>query len=242
MDFLNVSADTVVEKEVDRVGGFKVHNADVYSAVIKAAYLDKSASGANNVVILLDDGKDFKFTSTEYITSRAGTNTYTCKRTGAKKLLPGMQKMNSLAKLLTNKDLASSVLEQRVHKIRSTGSQEATPQSRHTLVEWTGKQVHVGMLKILENKNTKVGDTYVPTAETRESNEVDKWFDADKRTLPELEVDSEAKFFETWLVANKDKVRDKTDKKLATAGAPQAGLSPTAAAQAAGAGADLSFD
>ncbi len=227
MDFLNVASDVVVEKEVDRLGGFQVYNADLYAATIMAAFLDKSASGANNITILLENGDGFKFTSTEYITSRAGTNTYVCKKTSKKKLLPGMAKMNGLAELLTGKKLANSVIEERVHKIYSKDSGAEVPQPRPTLIEWTGLSVHVGMLKILENKREKVGEEYIAVADTRESNEIDKWFNEKKATLSELQAGTEPKFHADWVAKNKDDVRDKTNKNLAKVGAPAMGGAPT---------------
>lgn len=233
MDFLNVAADVVVEKETDRLGGFRIYDAGVFSLTIKAAFLDKSASGANCVVILLENADGMKYTSTEYITSRIGKNTYVCKKTGKNKLLPGMQKMNSLAELLTGKSLGTSVLEDRLHKVYSKEAGGEVNQPRKTLIDWTGVTVHVGMLNLLVNKREKVGDAYVEVAETRNENEIDKWFNADRQTLAEVQAGSAAKFVDDWSAQNQGKVRDKTNKNLAKAGAPTAGA-PVA-------GAPLSF-
>ena len=72
---------------------------------------------------------------------------------------------------------------------------------------------------------------YQPTGETRDENEIDKFFRAsDRKTTAEIRAQvEEAKFADTWLEKWQGKVKDKSSKTAAT-GTPGA---PRAAAPAA---------
>jgi hypothetical protein len=235
MDFLNVASDVAVEVEKDSVGGFQPFESDLYALEIKAAYLDKSAKGANNIVTLLETEDGRKFTMTEYITKATGENFYIDKKDGkTKRPMVGFSKMNGLSQLITGKELGAQTLEDKVHKIWDKSQSKEVPQTRKTFTEWTGKKIHVGMLLVLENKSELQGDTYVKTAETREVNEANKLFNENKQTLAEVQAGTEAAFYQEWLKANEGKVRDKTDKSI------KAGAPPTAGGVQAGA--PISFD
>lgn len=231
MDFLNEQNDIQQEVEQDRLGGYQPFESGAYLMTVKAAYLDKSVKGSHNVVILFEteDGKSFKHV--EYITNREGKNFYV--KDGKKNYLPGFSKMNGLSQLLCGKKLGESTIEEKVHKIWDKTQSAEVPQSRPTLMDWIGKKAYVGIIKVLENKSVKQGDEYVPTAETRETNEIDKFFNEEKKTLAEIAASSDAKFYADWEKARKDYVKDKTDKSL------QAG-SPSAATPATGT--PLKFD
>lgn len=93
---------------------------------------------------------------------------------------------------------------------------------------------------MLENKNEKQGDEYVPTAETRELNATDKVFHTETRmTVVEAREGAEvAKFWDSWLERNKGNTRDKRtikDGQAGTAGAPKAAGASAAAPAAGGA-------
>ena len=227
LDFLQVEQDVEQQEEKDMVGGFQVFDAAIYPFTIKTAYFDKSAGGANSVNILLEDEESGrKYTHTEYITNRAGNNFYIDKKDKkTKHVMPGFSKMSALSELLTGAILGAAVVEEKIHEIRNFETKTNVPTPKQTLTEWKGLKVHVGMLKILENKSVKTeidGKVkYVPTPEVREVNEVDKWFNAEGKTLQEVKHQTEALFVTEWNKANKGKVRDKSDKALvATAGAP----------------------
>lgn len=235
MNFLNIDNDVVQEEERDSTGGFKVFESDIHEMIIKAAYLDKSERGANNVTILFETPKGESFKLVEYITGRSGKNYYIDKKDGkTKRPMVGLTKMNSLAKLVKGTDLGKQLIEDKVHKIWDNSQKKEVPQTRKTFTEWSDQTVFLGMKKILENKSVKndswvegmpAKEKYLPTTETRESNEVDKYFDKNKATNPEIEAGTPPAFFEDWLKVHKGKVKDKTDKSLksgspAVAGAP----------------------
>jgi hypothetical protein len=220
MSFLDIDASVTQEVERDSVGGFQPFETDLYEMVIKTAFLDKSAGGANNVTILFEtpEGKTFKLV--EYITSKAGNNFYIDKKDGkTKRPLPGMSKMNGLSNLVKGTDLGKQVLEDKVHKIWDATQSKEVPQTRKTFTEWSDQTVHIGLQKIVENKQVKSGDKYVPTAETREVNVVAKFFDKDKATISEVADGKPAAFYKDWLKVNEGVTKDKTDKSLKS-GAP----------------------
>lgn len=224
MDFLNVTEDTTVEQEVDSVGGFKVYDSALIQFGIRAAYFDTfKKSGGNNLTILLETPNGDKYTHVEYLANKEGDNTYLDKKTKEKKLLPGFSKMTSLAKLLSDgKTLKEQLIEDRKHAIRNPETKKDENVDRKTLIDWKGKVVWVGMLKIEQNKQVLSGDKYVDTAETRFVNEIDKFFDSEKRTWLEVEEGKEATFFTDWVKANEGKTRNKVKAVAngAVAGAP----------------------
>ena len=208
--------DQEVEKQVEKdvLGGFAARESALYPMTIKTAFLGDYAGGSKYVSIVLEDDQG-NYSEEECVWSiKTKGPTYIDKKTGKTKELIGFAKINSLAKLLTGKGLEQSVFETKVHEVYSKDAGAKVPTPLPTLTEWTGKVVHVGILKTVENKQTKSGDKYVATAETREVNSVDKWFNEDKKTLVEVEKGVEAKFYEQWEKANTDRVIDKTDKTL----------------------------
>lgn len=236
MDFLDLGSDVVQEEERDSTGGLKVFDADIHEMIIKTAYLDKSEGGANNVTVLFETPKGESFKLVEYITSKAGKNYYIDKKDGkTKRPMVGLVKMNSLSKLVKGTDLGKQVIEDKVHKIWDKSQSKEVPQTRKTFVEWKDQVVHLGLHKIVENKSVKNDgwkegmpnkERYLPTAETRETNVVDKYFDKNKATNPEVEAGVEPAFFEDWLKVNKGLIKDKTDKSLKS-GAPNAAGVPS---------------
>ena len=110
------------------------------------------------------------------------------------------------------------------------------PKSVPVLTELTGGKLSVAILKNLENKSEKKGDEYVATAETRETNNIDKAFDTGSR-MTVLEAMKQADgpaFWDGWLERNKGKVRDKREIKDGSAGksagAPTSGQAAQSAA------------
>jgi len=229
MDFLSIDDDVVQQEEKDTTGGRVVFESGIEEMVIKVAYFDKSPSGANNLTILFEtpDGKAFKLT--EYLTSAKGLNYYIDKKDGkTKRPMVGLTKMNGLSNLIKGTPLSKQVIEDKVQKIWDATQSKEVNQTRKTLTEWTGQTVHLGMKKVIQNKSVKntswvAGmpnkEKYLPTAETMETNEVDKFFDKDKATGPELEAGTPPAFYEDWLKVHEGKTKDKTNKSIKS-GAP----------------------
>ena len=104
------------------------------------------------------------------------------------------------------------------------------------MTELLGQKIKLGILKQLENKSVKQGDEFVPTAETRESNAIDKVFHPEMNlTVAEARNGlEEPKFHDAWAEKNKGQTRDKRtikDGAGGTAGAPPKAAAGTAPAR-----------
>ncbi len=222
-NIFQVADDVVQEDERDVISGQKL-DSDIYAAKLKIVYVDKSKSGAANINFIADiNGQDYN--ETVYVTNKEGKNTYQCKNTGKKKLLPGFQQVNNVCKLLLGKEIKDAVLEEKMVKIYDYDQGKEVPMKRQVLTELVGVDVHIAIRKILQNKQVKSDSgNYVndPTGATRDSNEIDKFFNANKQTLPEVtkermtQEEVKAEFYQTWLDSNKGKVKDKVQKVATT--------------------------
>lgn len=232
MDLFAVDSSVEVQEDKDTVGGFAPWESNLYKAVLKTAFLDDFAKGSKNITLVVEitneAGEVRTITEKETVWSMKTQGPYYLdKKTGAKKQLIGKSKMDALAMLLTGKNLQTSTWEEKVHKIRKDGAE--VPTARQTLTEWTNTPIYVGVQKVAENKTIKQGDAYVPIADIREFNTMDKFFNSDKKTLTEVKTDKPAEFFEDWLKANEGKTKDKTNKNIAAApasGVPSATAAP----------------
>ena len=99
------------------------------------------------------------------------------------------------------------------------------------LTELHGQQIIAGVLKQTVDK-TKKNDSgvYVATGETRDENEIDKFFRAkDSLTVAEILAQaSEATFINSWREKNAGVTRMKAKGASGTAGAPAAAAPPAA--------------
>lgn len=239
LDIFKTGTDVEVQEEKDSVGGFQRWETDLYRATLKAAFLGEYKAPAGKtkgskyievVIELMDaEGNKLEHSEREVVWSANTEGAfYIDKKTGKKKQLIGLSKMNSLGMLLTGKKLETSVFETKVHKVYDADAKGEVNKELPTLTEWCGKPIHVGLLKVTENKQTKAGNKYVNTNEEREINVVDKYFDEDKRSLLEVQGDKPASFCEDWIAANQGKTRNKF--KPVAGAAPVAGGVPQATA------------
>lgn len=213
MNIFDVADDVKQEEERDVVAGQRL-GTDIYKMKIKMVYLDKSVGGAHNINIV-GTVNDSPYNETIYITNKKGENFYKDKKTGDKRMMPGFQQVSNMCELLIGKPLKSMTMEDKKIKVYNYDEQKEVPVDRKVLTELCGIVAHPAIVKILENKQIKGSDDkYVndPTGAIREKNEITKWFDEDKKTLPEKKAKKEADFFNTWLKANKGKDRNKVEK------------------------------
>lgn len=221
-----------LEETQDRLGGGGARESGVYEATIKTAYAGQSEGGAKNVTLLLDTPEG-EYRETVYVTNRAGENFFLNKQDKTKKVpLPGFTTIDDICIMTTDKPLSEQAVEDKVVKIYDFDAKAELPKSVPVLTELTGKKVYIGVIKTIENKNEKVGDEYVPTAETRDVNSIDKVFHhPSKITVVEARRGAaEPEFHDKWAEKNKGVTRDKRTIKdgAGTAGrpgksAPQAG-------------------
>ena len=239
--FGNLKSDGL-EQTQDRLGGgYQPKETDIYTGKIKALYAGKSAGGAQSVSLILSLADGSEYRETFWITNKKGENFFLNKDDKTKKVpLPGFTIVDDLCLVTTGKPLAEQDTEEKTIKLYDSEAKKELPKAVPMLVEALGLEVSLGIVKVLENKNEKQGDEYVPIAETRELNATDKVFHTETRmTVVEAREGAEvAKFWDSWLERNKGNTRDKRtikDGQAGTAGAPKAAGASAAAPAAGGA-------
>lgn len=224
-----------LEEAEDRIGGFAVHDSNIYESKIKAMYAGESDGGALSVTVLLQLSNGKEYSETVYITNKQKQNFYLNKDNKSKKMpLPGFTLIEDICLAASGKPLSEQVTEEKMANVYNKELKRQVPTSVPMLVDCLDGEVSVAILKVLENKTAKdAAGVYQPIAEDRESNRIDKVFDtATQLTVLEAKQGiAEPKFYGAWLEKNKDKVRD--DRKIkngqgavagkASAGVPQAG-------------------
>lgn len=227
---------TGLEQSEDRVGGsFGTVETDYYGALIKNAYVTKSDSGAMamNYEFLLDGNKVLR--QQIYFTNKKGENWFPNKEDKTKKVpLPGFTTVDDICLCTVGKELYEIEPEDKMVNIYNHDLKKEVPTNVPVLVELLGQRVGLGVLKVLENKNAKdSAGNYVPTAETREINEIDKVFheETGMTTVEARNGVETAAFKDGWIERNKGKLRDKRkvkDGQAGATGAPQAASSSSA--------------
>ena len=230
----NLTSDESIANEKDSVGGGGVLESNIYPAKVTLAYVTKSGGGALGLVISAKttEGRDIKQTLWMTSGTEKGCKNY-YEKDGQKHYLPGYLAANALALLTTGKEISGLETETKVVNVYNSDAKAEVPTKVEMVMDLLGKEILIGLIKQTVNKTKKdeVTGVYQPTGETRDENEIDKFFRAsDRKTTAEIRAQvEEAKFADTWLEKWQGKVKDKSSKTAAT-GAPGA---PRAAAPAA---------
>lgn len=228
--FANLKTDGLEESQ-DRLGGFRALETDIYTGVIKAFYLGQSSAGATSITLIADMGGQ-EYRETIYITDKKGKNYFLNKDDNTKKVpLPGFTVINDICLITTGEPLSEQEkhVEEKTVKVYDTEAKKELPKAVNMIMSVVGQKISLGILKQLENKSDKVGDEYVPNAETRETNTIDKVFHPEEKltVVEAMAGATEAKFWDGWSERNKGNTRDKRTIKEgeagATRGAPKAG-------------------
>lgn len=211
-----------LEESQDRLGGFSPLDTDIYTGTIKAAYAGESQGGAMSVSLIVDvGGKEYR--ETLYVTNKKKENFF-LNQQDKKVPLPGFTVVDDICLITTGKPLADQDSEEKVINIYDFDAKREVPKSVPMLTGLLGQKISLGIVKQLENKNVKQGDEYVPSAETREINVIDKVFHPEmKLTVAEARNgQDQAKFWSAWEERNKGQTRDKRTVKdgAGNAGAP----------------------
>lgn len=238
LDMLKLGDDVTQEVEKDTLGTGGALNTDIYTFRIKAAYLDAAKSKAVSLNLILETLDGRKLNVTEYITSgeAKGCKPY-YEKDGKKFPLPGYSKMNTLCQLVTGKTIDQLEAEDKVLKLYDFEAKKETNQTKKVITDLTGATIQAGVFKQIVDKKakneafdpakpeTKDNQRYLPTGETREENEVAKFFNEDGLTLEEVVEKKEAVFAEEWIKAHQGKTKDKSTKDAGgtTKGAPALG-------------------
>jgi len=167
--------------EDDFLGGGGVMETDLYVAIIKTAFIGKAASSeARNVTLLLDiGGKETR--SQIWVSNRAGDVTYKDKKSGIEKNLPGFNQMNSLCMLVTGQEMGDMDVEELTVKLYDYEAKKELPQAVDCFIELHGESIMIALQRQTVDKTEKNDSTgvYEPTGETRDQNEIVKFFSMD---------------------------------------------------------------
>jgi hypothetical protein len=226
----NLTSDESISNEKDSVGGGGVLASGLYPAKITLAYVTTSSGGATGLVLhaKTSEGRDIR--STQWMTSgtaKGGKNFY--EKDGVKNYLPGFLLAQSLALLTVGKELSDLDTEQKVANVYSFDAKAEVPTKVDMVMDLVGKEIVIGLIRQTVDKNVKTDNGYVPSGETRDENEIDKFFRAsDRKTTAEIRAKAEeAVFVNTWADKWNDQIRDKSTKSAGVAGAPKASVSVT---------------
>ena len=235
----NLETKAGVEGEKDVLGGGGALVSGLYDLTVKVAYVTTSNGGALALNTVFDyNGKELRqqFWMTSG-TAKGCNNTYVDKN-GKEQYLPGFLTANSLALLTVGKEISQLDLEEKTIKLYDYEAKGEVPTKVQVFTELTGQTVTAGVQRQTVDKNIDSGQVnehgqkiYVPSGETRDINEVVKFFRADDGlTVPEIEAQvTEAKFKNDWDAKYTGKTINKAkgSKDGVTAGTPSTGAKPT---------------
>lgn len=234
----SLKTDEKIAEEKDTLGGgSRVFESGAYKAKIGMAYVDKSKGGAMGLFLtLLIGAEEAELRQTLWMTSgdAKGNKPYYTKD-GENFPLPGFSMAKSLAGLTTGKDISELEPEEKTIKLYNFDSKAEVPTKVQALTELIGQEIVVGLIKQTVDKSQKNEATgeYDATGETREENEIDKFFCAregfENMTTTEIKAKGTAEFYTAWVDKNTGKTRNKA-KGAAAGGAAGVPGKPAAAA------------
>lgn len=230
------------EVEKDFLGGGSPLPTNIYEAVIKTAYFRDSASSKSKSLNLIMSVGGKEIRNTAWVIGTKGTNK---DKNGNN--LSGYNQMAALCMLIVGKDIGDMDVEDRTVKLYDAASKKEINQSVDCFVELHEQKVMIALQQIKEDKTKKNENTgdYEPTGETREVNEVVKFFGEDKLvTISEVKEyikglggnwndvvnngellkavskipEEKGVYANKWLESNKDQIWDKSTGKGKTDG------------------------
>lgn len=223
-----------VAVETDRLGGNRVKESGLYPVTVEMAYISKADSGAMAVNLHLTCEDKSVYKEIIYISSgdaKGNSFTYKDKKTGDEVPLPGYAMIDTLCKLATGKGLDKMDTCKKFLSIYNFTEKKDVNTEVDVIEDLLDTKIIAGIIKLISDKKKNVAGpgekkNYQSTGETREGNEVDKWFHAeDGRTVGEMVAKAETSaFHDKWGDLNTGKTRDTSSAKKsgAKAGAPAA--------------------
>lgn len=223
-----VTKATNAEKETDRLGGFALLDTDVYKMVIETAYLHMGKEGSSNLVINAKSDAGSIRTMQCFASGDAKGNKTYYEKDGKQYNLPGFTLVSDLLSLAAGVTLETATVEEKFIKLYSKDAGGEVTTAVKMVVDLVGKPIAIAVLRVIEDKTALGGDNkYHPTGETREINDVTKFF-CPETGMTALEKDAgatEAAFIVQWTEKNKGTVVNRAKGAAATgakAGAPAA--------------------
>lgn len=233
----NLATDSAIADEKDSIGGSGPLDSALYGLTISLAYLQKATSGAMALALQLKtaDGKDVRQTLWMTSGTAKGCKNYYEDKNGEKHYLPGFTHANALCLLTVGKEISQMETETKVINLYSAEAKAEVPTKVEVLMDLIGQEIIAGIIKQTVDKTKKNEATgqYEATGETREENEIDKFFRAkDRMTTAEIRAKAEeATFINAWDQKWTGKVKDRAKGSPAgLPGVPKLGGVPTGAA------------
>lgn len=222
----NLTVDETITKERDSVGSTGPLESGLYASKITSAFLTKSEGGAVGLVLnaKTEAGRDLRQTLWMTSGTAKGGNNFYVDKEGVKHFLPGFNLANSLALLTCGKNLSDLDTDTKVANVYSAAAKAEIPTKVEMVMDLLGKEVIIGVIRQTVDKTVKNNaGAYEPTGETRNENEIDKFFRArDRMTTTEILAQAtEASFADTWDAKWTGKDRNKAKGVSGTAGAPK---------------------
>ena len=231
----NLSTDSSIADERDSIGSGGPVDSGLYTCTVAMAHIIKSQGGAMGLVLTLKTEADKEIRQTLWMTSgtaKGGTNYYTDKN-GAKQYLPGFVQANALCLLTVGKEISAMDTETKVINLYSPEARAEVPTKAEVLMDLLNQEITVGIIKQTVDKTVKNdAGVYVATGETRDENEIDKFFRTkDRMTTAEIRAQTtEAVFIDQWDKKWTGKTKDRAKGAAAgLAGVPKLGGAPSAA-------------
>ena len=229
-----LTSDASIANEKDSVGGGGVLDSGLYPATVTLAYAQKSEGGALGLVLQAktNQGRDIRQTLWMTSGTAKGCKNY-YEKDGVKNHLPGYVAANALALLTTGKEISELDTETKVVNVYNKDAQAEVPTKVEAIVDLMGQEILIGVIKQTVDKTQKTdAGTYVPTGETRDENEIDKFFRAsDRKTTAEIRAQAEeAAFADVWEKKWAGVTKDRASKGAGVAGVPKLGAAANAGA------------
>lgn len=229
-----LTSDASIANEKDSVGGGGVLDSGLYPATVTLAYAQKSEGGALGLVLQAktNQGRDIRQTLWMTSGTAKGCKNY-YEKDGVKNYLPGYVAANALALLTTGKEISELDTETKVVNVYNKDAKAEVPTKVEAIVDLMGQEILIGVIKQTVDKTQKTdAGTYVPTGETRDENEIDKFFRAsDRKTTAEIRAQAEeAAFADVWEKKWAGVTKDRASKGAGVAGVPKLGAAANAGA------------
>ena len=232
----NLASDASIADEKDSIGGSGPLDSGLYNCTVSMAHINKASSGALGLVLTLKTSDNKEVRQTLWMTSgtaKGGKNFY--EKGGEKHYLPGFIAANAICLLTVGKEISQLDTETKVINLYSAEAKAEVPTKVEVVMDLLGQEIIAGIIKQTVDKTKKNEATgqYEATGETRDENEIDKFFRAkDRMTTAEIRAQAEeATFINAWEQKWAGKVKDRA-KGAASGlpGVPKLGAAPAAAA------------
>jgi len=213
--FSSLKPATDVKDDGDSLGmGSYILDSGLYQVTVDLVYASVSTGGAlgMNCVFKTKDGREIRQTFWVQSGDAKGNKTYYADKDGVKHNLPDLNHANALSQLTLGVDAHVLKDEEKVINIWNRDAKAEVPTKVKVAIELLGKQITLGLIKQTVDKNVKDDNgKYVPSGETRDENEIDKFFHADSNlTVSEIKAgESTAKFIHAWKKKNDGQTRMK---------------------------------